>query len=128
LNRKLTVMVIDDESHIRRLIARMLSRVGFTVIDVDNAPEALTILRQTDMRPDVITCDISMPDMGGFEFLQAVKSDAALADIPVVMLTAMGQIGEVTFAKKMGASAYITKPFSTTSLIDILQEQVQHAG
>lgn len=105
----------------------MLGRVGFTVIDVDSATEALTILHKAGMRPDVITCDISMPDMGGFEFLQAIKSDASLADIPVVMLTAMGQIGEVAFAKKMGASAYITKPFSTTSLVDILVEQASKA-
>jgi diguanylate cyclase len=120
-----TVMIIDDENHMRRLIGRMLEGGGFKVIEAGSGEEALAMLADPAYRPDIITCDISMPDMDGFETLQQIKGNPALADIPVVMLTAMGQLGEAGRAKEMGAGNYITKPFSAISLIDTLNEQVK---
>lgn len=124
LGKYIRVMVIDDEVHIRRLIDRMLVGRGFEVIGAGSGKQALAILHQTDTRPHVVTCDVAMPDMNGFEILEAIKNDPELCDIPVIMLTAMGQTSDAYRAKAMGAADYITKPFSTMSLIDILQ---QHA-
>jgi CheY-like chemotaxis protein len=118
-------MIIDDENHIRRLIGRMLEGVGFKVIEADSGKRAFSLLRSPSNRPDVITCDITMPDMDGFEFLQKIKSDSILGEIPVIMLTSMGQIREIKRAKDMGASDYITKPFSAATLVDILNKQAQ---
>lgn len=121
----ITVMVIDDESHMRRLIGRMLEGGGFKVIEAGGGPEALALLADPANRPDIITCDISMPEMDGFETLQQIKDSPNLSGIPVVMLTAMGQLGDASRAKEMGAANYITKPFSAISLIDTLNQQVK---
>jgi CheY-like chemotaxis protein len=115
-------MIIDDEIHMRRLINRMLSGAGFQVIETTNGREALELLETNSDRPDLITCDISMLDMDGFEILEAVKSNAELADIPIVMLTAMGQLSDANRAKEMGAAEFITKPFSALSLIGIIRK------
>jgi len=122
---QVTVLIIDDEIHIRRLIGRMLEGAGFKAIETGSGKQALTILRDPENRPDIITCDIAMPDMNGFDILHTIKNDPELCHIPVIMLTAMGQLEEAGRAKKMGASDYITKPFSAISLIDILREQVK---
>ncbi len=119
------VMVIDDEMHIRRLIDRMLAGRGFSVVGANSGAQALALMRQPHTRPDIITCDVSMPGMNGFDILEAVKSDPQLADIPIIMLTAMGQTGEAYRAREMGAADYITKPFSTMGLIDILKQHLK---
>ncbi len=119
-----TVLVIDDEIHMLRLIQRILEMAGFSVVGSDSGKYALEVLQNPDTRPDVITCDISLPDMDGFEVLRRVKSDASLQHIPVIMLTAMGQHRDADRAKKMGASDFLTKPFSATTLIDVLHRQL----
>lgn len=119
-------MVIDDESHMRRLIRRMLEGGGFKVIEASDGQEALALLSNPQEKPDIITCDISMPEVNGFELLHMLKNNPKLAGIPVVMLTAMGQLGEASRAKEMGASDYITKPFSAISLIDLLYKHAQN--
>lgn len=121
----ITVMVIDDESHMRRLIGRMLEGGGFNVIEAGGGREALALLADPAQKPDIITCDISMPEMDGFETLQQIKDSPALSGIPVVMLTAMGQLSDASRAKEMGAANYITKPFSALSLIDTLNKEVR---
>lgn len=117
------VMVIDDEIHMRRLIGRMLEGAGFKVIEAASGKEAFELLADPANQPDLITCDITMPDMDGFQTLKAIRNDPQLADMPVIMLTALGQVSEADRAKKLGATDYITKPFSTLSLINIIRRQ-----
>lgn len=116
-------MVVDDEIHMRRLISRMLQGAGFDVIEAASGTEALRILNNSPHKPDLITCDISMPDMDGFEILEAVRSNPELVDLPVIMLTAMGQLSDADRAKEMGATDYITKPFSAISLVNIVRSK-----
>jgi len=97
---KYTVLIIDDEIHIRRLIGRMLQGAGYRAIETGNGHEALAILADPENRPDIITCDIAMPDMNGFQILEAVRSNPDLDDIPVIMLTAMGQQEDATRVRK----------------------------
>lgn len=124
MTKKATLLVIDDEIHIRRLITRMLSNRGFSVFSAGSGQEAFEMMEQRGVSPDIITCDVSMPDMNGFEILGRIKQTPLLEPIPVIMLTAMGQVGEAHRAKAMGASDYITKPFSANSLFDILRQHV----
>jgi len=111
----------------RRLIGRMLKAAGFEAIEMASGREALKILsgslENPDLKPDLITCDISMPDMDGFEILEAVRNNPQLTNIPVIMLTAMGQLSDAKRAKEMGAAEFITKPFSAVSLINIIRQQ-----
>ena len=117
-----TVLIIDDEIHIRRLIAQMLELAGYQVLEAAGGSEALRLMEQT--KPDVITCDIFMPGMNGFEVLEAIKSEPATAEIPVIMLTAIGQEKDTARAKALGADDYITKPFGTTNLVETIERQL----
>ena len=121
-----TVLIIDDEIHIRRLIAQMLELAGYQVVEAASGPEALRLIEET--RPDVITCDIFMPGMSGFEVLEAIKSQPATAEIPVIMLTAIGQEKDTARATALGADDYITKPFGTTQLIETIERQLGRQG
>lgn len=117
-----TVLVIDDEIHIRKLICRMLETAGFEVLEASSGQQALRIVQQTP--PDIITCDISMPDIDGFAVLQALRDDEATRHIPVVVITALGQLDEAQRATALGANDFITKPFSHVNLIETLQKQI----
>jgi len=117
-----TVLIIDDEIHIRRLIAQMLELAGYQVLEASSGSEALRLMEQT--KPDVITCDIFMPGMNGFEVLEAIKSEPATAEIPVIMLTAIGQEKDTARAEALGADDYITKPFGTTNLVETIERQL----
>lgn len=120
---KATVLIVDDAVHIRRLAARMLARVGFTTLEASDGVEGLRLLKAH--RPDVVTCDISMPNMDGHEFLTAAKADAETREIPIIIVTAVGQEGEASKAIQQGADAYITKPFSSNNLIETIQRQLE---
>ena len=117
-----TVLIIDDEIHIRRLIAQMLELAGYRVLQASNGSEALRLIEET--KPDVITCDVFMPGMTGFEVLEAIKSQPDTADTPVIMLTAIGQEKDTARAIALGADDYITKPFGTTNLVETIERQL----
>jgi CheY-like chemotaxis protein len=117
-----TVLIIDDEIHIRRLTARVLEMAGYHVLEAASGTQALRLIEKT--RPDVITCDIAMPGMDGFEVLQALKAQPATAEIPVIMLTAIGEEKNADQATALGAADYITKPFSSTNLIETIKRQL----
>jgi len=118
-----TVLIIDDAVHIRCLTSRMLERVGFVTIEASDGLQGLQLLKER--HPDIVTCDISMPLMDGHEFLLAAKSDETTRDIPVIIVTAIGQDSEATKATEMGADAYLTKPFSSSNLIETIQTQLK---
>lgn len=118
-----TVLIIDDAVHIRRLVARMLEQSGFITLEAPDGLQGLRLLREK--KPDVVTCDISMPLMDGHEFLAAAKEDPQTRDIPIIVVTALGQEEEAARATAMGASGYLTKPFSSSHLIETIYSQVK---
>jgi len=113
------VLIIDDAVHIRRLITRMLEQNNFVALEAADGLQGLQALRE--QKPDVVTCDISMPHMDGFEFLAAVKQDPETQSVPIIIITAVGQEEETTKAIEMGASACLTKPFSSSNLLETIQ-------
>jgi CheY-like chemotaxis protein len=117
-----TVLVIDDELHIRKLICRMLDCAGFEVLEANSGQRAFQIIEQTP--PDIITCDISMPEMDGFAVIKALRENPATHHIPVVVITAVGQQDKAQRATALGANDFITKPFSHVSLIETLHKQI----
>jgi CheY-like chemotaxis protein len=117
-----TVLIIDDAVHIRRLVARMLEQAGFITLEAADGEQGLRVLKA--QKPDVVTCDISMPLMNGYEFLTAARKDPETRNIPIILITALGQEEEVVRATQMGADAYLTKPFSSTNLVETIQKQL----
>lgn len=109
-----TILIVDDSQDIALISARMLSQRGFAVITASDGAEALAIVAR--QRPDCILLDVMMPRMSGLEVLQALKSEAATANIPIIMVTAKTSDDDVLSGYQQGADYYITKPFTADEL------------
>jgi putative two-component system response regulator len=105
-------------------LLRILTVADFEVMLMETGEQALTWLESTPHLPQIITCDISLSGLDGFGVLRKIKSNPKIAHIPVIMLTALGQLSEASRAKRLGASDYISKPFSPHVLIGILRKHV----
>jgi len=112
-----TVLVIDDEAAVRDLMQRFLTREGFRVVTAHGGEEGLR--RARELRPDAITLDVMMPGMDGWAVLSALKADAAVADIPVIMLTI---VDDKNLGYALGASDYLTKPIDRERLVKVLAQ------
>ncbi|HLB74628.1 MAG TPA: response regulator [Sedimentisphaerales bacterium] len=118
-----TVLVVEDEEHIRTVVEYNLRRQGFDVYTAENGLGGLDLARK--VRPDVILLDWMMPEMDGLEVLAELKRDRATSKILVLMLTARGMAGDMERALRLGADDYITKPFDPASLGGIIVEKLE---
>ncbi len=109
------ILTCDDEKHIVRLIQVNLERQGYEVITAFNGAECLELVAAD--RPDLIVLDVMMPEMTGFEVLEALKKNPETAEIPVIMLTARAQDADVLRGWQSGVECYLTKPFNPMELI-----------
>lgn len=109
------ILTCDDEKHIVRLIQVNLERQGYEVITAFNGAECLELVAAA--RPDLIVLDVMMPEMTGFEVLEALKKNPETAEIPVIMLTARAQDADVLRGWQSGVECYLTKPFNPMELI-----------
>jgi signal transduction histidine kinase/DNA-binding response OmpR family regulator len=115
-----TVLIIDDEEPAHELLERELASAGFYILHAAGGREGLKLAKQA--RPDVITLDIIMPDLDGWSVLKALKADPELCDIPVVLVTIMGD-RDLGFA--LGAADYITKPLDRDLLMRAVGRHVR---
>ena len=113
-----TILVVDDERHIVRLVQVNLERVGYTVITAYDGVECLEKVKTEG--PDLIVLDVMMPRMDGFETLKQLRSDDSTKDLPVVMLTARAQDKDVLTGYTHGVDLYLTKPFGPLELITMI--------
>jgi signal transduction histidine kinase/CheY-like chemotaxis protein len=112
-----TVLVIDDDAHVRELVTRFLAKEGFKVKTAVSGPEGLKMARE--LRPDAITLDVMMPGMDGWAVLSAIKADPEIANIPVVMMT---MVSDQNLGFALGASDYMVKPIDKDRLVSILKK------
>ncbi len=119
------IMVVDDEPYIARVIKFKLEQEGYIVISANDGVTGLAKIREE--KPDMVLLDVMMPGMTGYEVCQQIKGDAELAGIPVVILTAKGQERDREHGFSMGASDYITKPFSPNRLLELVKSIVGEA-
>jgi DNA-binding response OmpR family regulator len=113
-----TVLIADDDADILELLHTVLERAGYGPIAATDGEEALRLARERLPRACIL--DVVMPRLGGLDVLRTLRSDAATAHIPVLMLSASVQNPDVEAALKAGANDYLTKPFSYTDLLDRL--------
>ena len=109
------ILIADDEQNIVISIEFLLRREGFEVVVAGDGEAALAAARAE--KPDLVLLDVMMPKMNGFDVCQALRADAELAGMRVLMLTAKGRETEVSKGLGLGADAYMTKPFSTKELV-----------
>jgi DNA-binding response OmpR family regulator len=106
------ILVVDDEENIRHFLNHELTKKGYNVIAAANGKEALRLARER--RPDLITLDIQMPDISGFDVTTLLKNDERTKDIPVLIVSVMGEKGK---ADGIGANDYMAKPFNNEELV-----------
>ncbi|MGD1157067.1 MAG: sigma-54 dependent transcriptional regulator [Terriglobia bacterium] len=115
-----TLLIVEDEAKMRRLLELNLAEDGYTVHTAADAEAGLNTLRQE--RIDLVVTDLKLPGMNGLEFLQAVRRTNAT--IPVVVMTAFGTVETAVEAMKAGASDYVLKPFSLEEMKLILRKEL----
>ena len=114
------VLVVDDEKFVRELIKIKLSRCGLVVLEAANGLEAIEMAQA--QRPDMILLDVMMPKMNGFEACEKLKTNPTTARIPVLMLTARGEQANHEKGISLGATDYMSKPFSPQKLAELVIE------
>lgn len=117
-----TILVVDDEPNYLIILTEILRDEGFEVFAAENGEKALDIVRTTDL--DLVLTDMQMPVMGGMELLRQVK--AINHNLPVIMLTAYGEVEKAVAAMRDGAFNYLTKPFKNDELIANITKAVEH--
>jgi two-component system alkaline phosphatase synthesis response regulator PhoP len=120
------ILAVDDEPNIVRLIQVNLERHGYQVETANNGAQALAKIKAN--RPDLLVSDVMMPEMDGFELLANVRRDPSLMDLPVIMLTAKAQDGDVLQGYKTGADMYLTKPFNPQELLAFVKRILSSGG
>jgi two-component system cell cycle response regulator len=122
----LKVLVVDDDGANRLLAVRWLDRVGVAAAEAENGEEALRILRAAPQSFGAVILDVVMPSMTGYDVLQQIQGDAALREIPVVMLTAhVQQESDVLYGLRNGAVDHLAKPFRGPILAAKMQSLVE---
>jgi CheY-like chemotaxis protein len=116
MDTKKTIMVVDDNPDIITIVKTILEGKGYTVLSACSGSELLSLLKNS--KPDLIILDIMMPEMDGLEVLTRLKGVTETASIPVILLTAKVQYEDVLGGYKLGADYYITKPFTSTQLVN----------
>lgn len=111
-----TVLIIDDSPTFRTMVSFALKKIANFENEIQAADglEALDALAKNDVH--LMICDVNMPNMNGLEFLKTVRSDEKYKRIPVIMLTTEGKDEDQERAMKLGASAYLNKPFKPNAL------------
>ena len=115
VNTKKKALIVDDEPNVRRLLHTILSKT-FEVFEAEDGRQAIEMVNS--QKPDVVLMDMMMPKMDGLTACHLIKSDPATKSIPVIMVTAIGFELNIKLSQQMGASGYITKPFSSEELLD----------
>jgi len=110
-----SVLVVDDNQQNLELLLAYLEDVGCTTVSATDGEQALEIVRTN--APDIILLDVMMPKMSGFEVCRRVKNDPKTADIPVIMVTALSEIGDIERAINSGTDDFLSKPINKWELL-----------
>jgi two-component system, cell cycle response regulator len=114
------VLLVDDDPLILEVLSTILDLEEFDVVTASNGRKALAAVDAS--RPDVVVCDVMMPEVDGLEVCRRLKSDPATVDLPVILLTARDRPEDRQAGEDAGCDAYLTKPFSPLQLIDIIRD------
>jgi CheY-like chemotaxis protein len=113
------ILVADDEVYILHILEFSLNLEGYEVVSATSGAEALTKIAHE--HPDLVVLDVLMPEIDGHEVCRRLKSDERTREIPVIFLSAKDTPADQEIGLRLGADAYITKPFSPQRLIDTIQ-------
>ena len=118
MKEKPCIMAVDDDEKALHVLEALLVQHGYEVFLARNGQEAITAMAST--RPGVVIMDIFMPQMDGYAALGEIKNNAATRNVPVIMVGAVGEELSRKLAELMGAAGYVTKPFKSAELLEVV--------
>lgn len=119
------ILIIEDQAPMRRNVALMLELEGYTVCVAENGRVGIEVARKE--KPDLILCDVMMPEVDGYGVVQALREDAAFASTPFIFLTAKSDRADVRVGMNFGADDYLTKPVVRDDLLAALETRLSRA-
>jgi twitching motility two-component system response regulator PilG len=122
LDRPPRIICIDDGATIRKAVEWILSQHGYEATTIGNPLNALSLVFQ--LKPDLILCDIAMPELDGYEICAMLRRSTAFRDTPIVMLTGKDGFIDRVKARMLGATDYLTKPFGEAELLTLVENYV----
>jgi DNA-binding response OmpR family regulator len=116
------VLVVDDSAVIRTLISVNLELEGFEVVTAVDGQDALDMIH--DVAPDVVTIDVMMPRLDGFDTVARLRADPRTSHLKIAMVTACAQESDIKKGRMLGVDAYVTKPFDPDTLVRTVRELI----
>ncbi|TKB47225.1 chemotaxis protein CheY [Ferrimonas sediminicola] len=121
MNTNMKILIVDDFSTMRRIIKNLLRDLGFNnTFEADDGNTALPMLKEGDF--DFVVTDWNMPGMQGIDLLRAIRADANLKHLPVLMVTAEAKREQIVMAAEAGVNGYVVKPFTAATLKEKLEK------
>lgn len=118
-----SILLIEDDEAIRANLRRFLLLEGYQVLEAQDGAEGLATARRA--RPDLILCDVLMPQVDGFEVLRQLRQDPATAAIPVIFVSASAEADDRRVGLALGAADYVTKPFALPDLAALIARRLR---
>lgn len=111
-----SVLVVEDDATLVKLVAEVLTTAGFTVRTARNRAEINAEINKTPL-PDLVLLDVTLPDADGFQILERMRGHPKLSRLPVILMTARSEVADVARGLALSADGYVTKPFKLSALI-----------
>lgn len=118
-----TILIIEDQPDMRENLATILDMENYSVLEAANGREGIAIAR--DEKPDLILCDVMMPELDGHSVLQELRQDRSIAGTPFIFLTARGEKQDQRLGMNLGADDYLTKPVSAEDLLSAVSARLE---
>ncbi|OLT60746.1 response regulator [Moorena bouillonii] len=116
------ILVIEDEIFIRENLIELLEIEGFEALGAENGVEGVQLVQKEP--PDLILCDVMMPELDGYGVLEALRQDPATAKIPFMFLTASADRSNIQKIRELGIHDYILKPFNVDKFLDVISNRL----
>lgn len=120
------ILVIDDDSTCRKQICELLIEDCFEVVETTNGKDIVRLAKEC--HPDVILCDLEIPNGKGFEVLTRLQDDGETAEIPAIVYTGTADESLIQEVQRLGASAFLPKPFKIRDLMQAITVELWHLG
>jgi len=119
--QRATILVVDDDAVTRTVVSTVLKlEEDYHVLEAEDGRQALELAREA--RPGLVVLDLSMPELDGFSVCRALRADHELAMVRVLILSGHGDAEDRELAERMGADAYLTKPFTSLGLVEVVRQ------
>jgi len=115
-----TILLVEDDKFLSALLKNRLEKESFNVIHAEDGEEAVNILRTSSSKPDLVLLDIILPKKNGFEVLEEIKQDIEFKNLPIIIISNLGQDDDLSRGKELGATEYYIK--AQTSIDDLISK------